>query len=104
MLESIISEIDAEIARLTAARVLLNGEGKAVVKRRRPGRPVKTKSIAISSTNAAKRRTMSVEARDRIRQAQIKRWAAVRKPGAANLNATIAPISKVRKKAAKTKT
>jgi hypothetical protein len=43
---------------------------------------------------------MSVEARERIRQAQIKRWAALKTPKE-NLNARVAPLPKAKKKAAK---
>jgi hypothetical protein len=43
---------------------------------------------------------MSAEARERIRQAQIKRWAALNATKA-NMNATVAPLPKTKKKAAK---
>ena len=98
MLESIISEIDAEIVRLTAARDLLGGEGSVTAAKPRPGRPAKA-----TSAKPPKRRTMSAEAKEHIRQAQVKRWAAVKKPSATNLNATIAPIPRARKKAVKSK-
>ncbi len=42
---------------------------------------------------------MSAEARRRIRQAQIKRWAALNALKT-NMNATVAPMPKVKKKAA----
>jgi hypothetical protein len=42
---------------------------------------------------------MSAEARERIRQAQIKRWAALNATKA-NMNATVAPLPKAKKKAA----
>lgn len=48
-----------------------------------------------------KRRKMSAQARERIRQAQIKRWAAAKKLAKPNLNATVSPIPGVKKKAAK---
>ena len=44
---------------------------------------------------------MSAEARERIRQAQLKRWAATKKVAKPNLNATIAPLPKAKKKTAK---
>jgi hypothetical protein len=44
---------------------------------------------------------MSAEARERIRQAQVKRWAALKGTSKANLNATVAPLPKAKKKAAK---
>ena len=43
---------------------------------------------------------MSAEARERIREAQIKRWAALN-TSKANMNTTVAPQPKVRKKTAK---
>ena len=42
---------------------------------------------------------MSAEGRERIRQAQIKRWAALNAPKS-NLNARVAPLPKGKKKAA----
>jgi hypothetical protein len=44
---------------------------------------------------------MTAEARERIRQAQIKRWAALKDASKANMNATVAPLPKAKKKAAK---
>jgi hypothetical protein len=44
---------------------------------------------------------MSAEARERIRQAQIKRWAASKGVSKTNMNATVAPLPKAKKKAAK---
>jgi hypothetical protein len=43
---------------------------------------------------------MSAEARERIRQEQIKRWAALN-ASKANMKATVAPLPKVKKKADK---
>jgi hypothetical protein len=48
-----------------------------------------------------KRKKMSAEGRERVRQAQIKRWAALKGVSKANLNATVAPPLKAKKKAAK---
>ena len=50
----------------------------AVVAKRKPGRPAKVASVVAPKVQKArKRRKMSAEARERIRQAQIKRWAAL---------------------------
>ena len=68
-IQSILSEIDAEIARLTQARNLLAASG--------PGK----KSAAASRTASQpkrkrKARVLSAEARKRIADAQRRRWAA----------------------------
>jgi hypothetical protein len=101
MLESILAEIDAEIARLQAAKALLRSD-PGVGTSRKPGRPAG--STAISPVRAAKRRTLSAEARERIRQAQIKRWAKVKKTGKSTVNAAVAPLPTVKKKAGKSAT
>jgi hypothetical protein len=68
-IESIISQIDAEIARLTHVRSVLSSSGSASYKvtavkgKKKPGRP-------------KKKRVLSPEARKRIADAQRKRWAA----------------------------
>lgn len=70
-IESILAEIDAEIARLKEVRSLLAGSGRVVSTNaaRKTGRPaVKTR----------KKRPLSAEARKRIADAQRKRWAAQR--------------------------
>lgn len=61
MLENIIAEIDAEISRLQKASALLTGI-----------------SAPTTPPKKAKRR-LSAEAREKIRQAQLKRWAAIKK-------------------------
>ncbi|MGA9464299.1 MAG: hypothetical protein WBV28_16015 [Terracidiphilus sp.] len=70
-IESILSEIDAEIKRLQEVKKLLSSaEGKS------------GKKSASKGTKIAKKRTkhrLSPEARAKIAQAQRKRWAAVRK-------------------------
>jgi hypothetical protein len=69
--ESIIAQIDAEIARLTQVRSLLAGAGKIapkVTERKTKKSPAKAK--------ARKTRVLSPEARKRIADAQRKRWAA----------------------------
>ena len=76
MLENIVAEIDAEISRLQKAKVLLTGISAPA--KRGPGRPAKS-SGTTTAPKKAKRRKMSAEAREKIRQAQIKRWAATKK-------------------------
>jgi hypothetical protein len=67
-IETILAEIDAEIARLTQVRSLLAGSRAA------------TSSGPKSKTNKApgkkKKRVLSADARKRIADAQRKRWAA----------------------------
>jgi len=66
-IESILAQIDSEIARLTQARALLASMGtSAVTKSKAAKAPAKTK----------KKRVLSAEARKRIADAQRKRWAA----------------------------
>ena len=69
-IDSILSQIDDEIARLTQARKLLASAGSAAVAPVRKGKktPAKTR----------KTRVLSPEARKRIADAQRKRWAAQR--------------------------
>jgi len=69
-IDSILAQIDAEIATLVHARSLLSAAGSASTKvavskgKKKVGRPRK------------KRRSLSPEARKRIADAQRKRWAA----------------------------
>ena len=78
MVKDILSAIDAEIACLEQAKALLSASG-AVVAKRKPGRPAKVATVVTPKVRKArKRRKMSAEARERIRQAQIKRWAALK--------------------------
>jgi hypothetical protein len=65
-IETIIAEIDAEIARLTQVRSLL--AGSRTISSAGAGR----KAVKSSS----KKRVLSAEARKRIADAQRKRWAA----------------------------
>jgi len=67
-IETILAQIDSEIARLTQVRSLLAGSGSAssVTERKTRKAPVKAK----------KSRVLSPEARKRIADAQRKRWAA----------------------------
>ena len=59
LLETIVAEIDAEIAKLQQARVLLLAA--ATPAKRGPGRPAKTR--ATTAPRKTKRRTISPEAR-----------------------------------------
>ena len=97
MKKSILSEIDAQIALLRQAKALLSFAGTTAIKRK-PGRPSKTAAIVVPvAQKAKKRKKMSAEGRERVRQAQIKRWAAVRQAA----KTTVAQLSKSKKKAAK---
>jgi len=69
-IDSILSQIDSEIARLTQVRKLLAGSGANAFAS--PQR--KTKSAAKKSSRKA--RVLSPEARKRIADAQRRRWAA----------------------------
>lgn len=72
-IDSILAEIDAEIARLTQARRLLAGATGAA-------NFTTSKKSAGGPKNAAKKgkrtRVLSAEARKRIADAQRRRWAA----------------------------
>src|SRR5579859_7082826 len=69
-IDSILAEIDAEIARLTQARQLLAAAGttKGVTKAARTAKPAAKKG--------RKKRVLSADARKRIAEAQRRRWAA----------------------------
>ena len=70
-IDSIIAEIDSEIARLTQARNLLAAAGKTKYA------PATSRSAKPSAAKkGGKRRTLSAEARKRIADAQRRRWAA----------------------------
>jgi hypothetical protein len=70
-IESILAQIDEEIAKLTQIRSLLATTGGAAKKATGP----KAKKTA-AKAKGKKRRTLSPEARKRIADAQRKRWAA----------------------------
>ena len=73
-IETIVSEIDAEIMRLEQAKQLLTGTAT----KRGPGRP----RVNVTSAPAPKkkaRRKMSAAGRARIAAAQKARWAKLRK-------------------------
>ncbi len=67
-IESILAQIDSEIARLTQVRSLLAGSGSSSATER--------KTRKGSSSKGRKSRVLSPEARKRIADAQRKRWAA----------------------------
>ena len=97
MTKSILFEIDAQIALLRQAKALLSSAGTTAIKRK-PGRPSKTAAIVVPNIpNTKKRKKMSAEGRERVRQAQIKRWAALRQ----SAKVTAAPLLKSKKKTAK---
>ena len=70
-IESLIAQIDAEIARLTQVRSLLASAGKVAVTVHN-GKARK----APAKAKPGKKRVLSAEARKRIADAQRKRWAA----------------------------
>jgi hypothetical protein len=67
-IETILAEIDAEIARLTQVRSLLAGT--------RTVSASGTKSKTSKGPGRKKKRVLSADARKRIADAQRKRWAA----------------------------
>ncbi|MGC9158142.1 MAG: hypothetical protein ACP5FH_04055 [Terracidiphilus sp.] len=72
---SILSQIDAEIAKLMQVRSLLAAAGKSSIEealRKIANSP----SAAKTKTGAKERRQLSPEARQRIVDAQHRRWAA----------------------------
>jgi hypothetical protein len=91
-IDSILAQIDAEIAKLTQVRSLLASTGKVaakatahVTKKAKKTRKAKKAAKVVKAAPAAKavkvkktkkRRTLSPEARQRIAEAQRKRWAA----------------------------
>ena len=69
-----IEALDEELARLRQIRDLLAGDEPEEPEKRRRGRPAKT--AAKPSTPEVKKRNLSDEARQRIAEAQKRRWAA----------------------------
>ena len=101
MVKDILVAIDAEIARLEQAKALLSTSG-AFVGKRKPGQPEKVASIEAPKVQKARKRSkMSAEGRERIRQAQIKRWATLKSASKANMNETVAQLPRAKKKTAK---
>ena len=70
--KDLIEEIDAEIARLKAARSLLATAPDSEVRR---GRPRKTTETSTPVQPAKKKRNLSPEGRARIAEAVKRRWA-----------------------------
>jgi hypothetical protein len=70
-IDSVIAQIDAEIARLNQVRSLLSSAGKTSFAGHN-GRAKKASATA----GTRKKRVLSPEARKRIAEAQRKRWAA----------------------------
>jgi hypothetical protein len=70
-MENLLATIDAEIARLQQARVLIVGTGPTKVSRKG--------ATTARSKSTGQKRTLSPEARKRIADAQRRRWAAHKK-------------------------
>jgi hypothetical protein len=71
-IDSIVAQIDAEIARLTQARTLLSSAGKINIS------AAGVNGATVPAKKGRKKRVLSAEARKRIADAQRKRWAAQR--------------------------
>ena len=78
MIETIVAEIDAEILRLNQVKALLTSAASV---KRGPGRPPKVNAVPAKR----RRRRLSAAAREKIRQAQLKRWATARKDAKASV-------------------
>jgi hypothetical protein len=97
MVKDILSAIENEIACLEQAKALLSPLGTVVAKRK-PGRPAKVATVVTPKVQKARKRSkMSAEGRGRIRQAQIKRRAALRSASKANMNETVGQLPKAMK-------
>jgi hypothetical protein len=73
VIESIIAEIDVEISRLKQIRALLANEEP-----KRGRHATKFAANAVQSS-VRKKRVVSPEAKERMRQGQLKRWAIAKK-------------------------
>ena len=73
---TILSLIDAEIARLTQVRTLLASTGKVDAKLKARGVKKAAAAPVAAKTKVKKSRVLSPEARKRISDAQRTRWAA----------------------------
>jgi hypothetical protein len=71
-ISSILQELDAEIARLQQAKQLLSGMSQSI-----PSSEVRRTKHGAGA--GRKKRVLSAEARQRIAEAQRKRWAAQKK-------------------------
>ena len=95
MHETILFEIDAELAKLHKTRAKLLKQ--AAIEAKKAGHP--GKKSPKESKHTAGGRVISDEGRERIRQAQIRRWAAVRKLKRAALKAAGADPVKTKRMA-----
>jgi hypothetical protein len=68
-IDSILAQLDSEIARLTQVRSLLSNTAKTAPK-------FADAKVSKAPTKKRKKRVLSAEARKRIADAQRKRWAA----------------------------
>jgi hypothetical protein len=75
LIESIIAEIDVEISRLQQARAIL----AATELSPKLVRLAKTVTIEPAKRASPKRRVMSDETKEKMRQGQLKRWATAKK-------------------------
>jgi hypothetical protein len=73
VIDSIIAEIDVEISRLKQVRALLANDGP------KRGRPATKTMAAVDRSSLRKKRVMSPEGKERMRQGQLKRWAIAKK-------------------------
>ena len=79
-IESIIAQLDAEIARLNQVRTLLSATGRVEAKitavKSKPTKKTRGKAAKVVSKGKVVKRVLSPEARKAIADAQRKRWAA----------------------------
>ncbi len=105
-IDSILSEIDAEIARLQQAKALLGSTTSSVsaVAKRKPGRPPASASATSqASKTIGKRRMMSPEGRAKIAAAQKARWAKSKKAAGGTSKKKVGRPAKSSKKATSAK-
>jgi hypothetical protein len=76
---TLISQIDAEIAKLQLARQALVAISTTGTPAKRRGRPAKNATPLPVPMRAPKKRTMSAEGRAKIAAAQKRRWATRRR-------------------------
>jgi hypothetical protein len=82
-INSILAQIDAEIAKLTQVRSLLASTGNVAEKvtarlTKKAAKVADKAAPAAKARKSKKRRKLSPEARQRIAEAQRKRWAALK--------------------------
>jgi hypothetical protein len=73
VIESIIAEIEVEILRLKQVRALLANEGP------KRGRPATNTTSKVDQSSVRKKRVVSLATKERMRQGQLKRWAAAKR-------------------------